>query len=449
MFWRRKNDGFKWVAYVPTQLKARRQQRRDRLVQARIEVLSMSRDMIVRAYAAVLDKSKRAVLALWAGSEWLVATLVNGAIALFSLSLLAAHAVWGHVSGILEPLIIALWRWSSGAIATIARSPLLRLAGFVGVLIALGGALKALSLGLDRESRIALLAGSGLALIAALPAVYRCLAPGLAQFALEALKTRRAGVASKRRMPATARHWPVTQALVIRALAALGILAAVGAGGTWAFNNILKASTLATGSATVVTAEILRVGTNELKLAGIAAPEPAQSCGEGARRWRCGEAAQRALEALVRGKSWSCSTVGRDSAGRPLAQCFDNKTDLAATLVERGHVWSDLLDTRGYRALEATARAAKTGVWRTSAAPPWEWRDQLWETAKRQAPEGCPIKGEVSAGTRIYHMPWSPAYDRVRISRASARAQTVDRPRRWFCSEQEAIDAGFRLAQGR
>ena len=62
----------------------------------------------------------------------------------------------------------------------------------------------------------------------------------------------------------------------------------------------------------------------------------------------------------------------------------------------------------------------------------------VWEEAKRTAPEGCPIKGHVRASDRIYAMPWSDGY--------TARKVRTVKGDRWFCSEDEARAAGFKLS---
>ena len=49
-----------------------------------------------------------------------------------------------------------------------------------------------------------------------------------------------------------------------------------------------------------------------------------------------------------------------------------------------------------------------------------------------------PDQGHVNRnGARIYHTPWgSQWYDRTKIS--------LDQGERWFCSEREALNAGWR-----
>ena len=64
------------------------------------------------------------------------------------------------------------------------------------------------------------------------------------------------------------------------------------------------------------------------------------------------------------------------------------------------------------------------------------YRARRWEEARKSAPDGCPIKGHVSAGARLYTVPWSPSYGRVKVE--------AGRGGRWFCSESEAQAAGWR-----
>ena len=85
---------------------------------------------------------------------------------------------------------------------------------------------------------------------------------------------------------------------------------------------------------------------------------------------------------------------------------------------------------------ESAARDAKRGIWQGEVVRPQEWRDQAWDAAKRDAPDGCPIKGVVMrASMKIYALPWSAAYAKARVR--------PERGGRWFCSEEDAKAAGF------
>ena len=90
---------------------------------------------------------------------------------------------------------------------------------------------------------------------------------------------------------------------------------------------------------------------------------------------------------------------------------------------------------------EDQARQKRVGIWAGSFEMPWEWRAaERSPTAPQTAPDGCVIKGNISSssGKRIYHMPGQQDYDATRIS--------PDKGERWFCTEEEAVAAGWRKA---
>ncbi|WP_292571355.1 hypothetical protein [Mesorhizobium sp.] len=88
-------------------------------------------------------------------------------------------------------------------------------------------------------------------------------------------------------------------------------------------------------------------------------------------------------------------------------------------------------------------------MWIGSFQAPWDWRAQHTYDARTPAApafalgssSGCSIKGNisVSTGERIYHVPGQEHYDETVI--------TVSKGERWFCSELEAISAGWRKAK--
>ena len=90
---------------------------------------------------------------------------------------------------------------------------------------------------------------------------------------------------------------------------------------------------------------------------------------------------------------------------------------------------------------EGTARQSRAGIWGSTFVMPWDWRGgQRRGAPAAEAPDGCIIKGNISRdGTRIFHVPGQENYEQTRIS--------ADKGKRWFCSEQEAIAAGWRKAK--
>lgn len=107
-------------------------------------------------------------------------------------------------------------------------------------------------------------------------------------------------------------------------------------------------------------------------------------------------------------------------------------------MVRAGQAWAFVRYASDYVDLEAAARAAGAGLWRRSKPePPWEFRAKRWAVAAQKAPNGCAIKGNVSRhGDKIFHAPWSPWYSKTSVNEPSGE--------RWFCSEADALKAGWR-----
>ena len=195
-----------------------------------------------------------------------------------------------------------------------------------------------------------------------------------------------------------------------------------------------------TGQATVIDGDTISIGETRIRLEGIDAPESAQTCRrKWAGSWPCGTAATHALAAMLADKPVRCEPRGLDKYGRTLAVCFIDGQDVNARMVREGHAWAFVRYSRSYVQEEALARAGGIGIWQAETQPAWEFRAHRWTAAEHEAPAGCAIKGNVTRNGRIYHMPWSPWYAQVRID--------VDKGKRWFCTEAEAIAAGWRPVQ--
>ena len=112
--------------------------------------------------------------------------------------------------------------------------------------------------------------------------------------------------------------------------------------------------------------------------------------------------------------------------------------DINAEMVRLGMAWAFVRYSQVYVGLEAEARHAHAGIWDGDATPAWDYRAGRWQEAQAATPSGCVIKGNVNGNGRIYHMPWSPWYEKVRMD---------GHGKRWFCSEAEAVEAGWRPAR--
>lgn len=236
----------------------------------------------------------------------------------------------------------------------------------------------------------------------------------------------------------------VALALAVGSVVGFGLIAGLQSG--WARQDQVE---VVSGLARVIDGDTIEVAGRRIRLEGIDAPESAQRCpgryaGGILGDWRCGRAATRALTKLIGHKPVTCQSQETDKYDRLIATCFVGGRDINAEMVRRGHAWAFVKYSRTYVAHERQAQAMKVGVWasRELAQPAWEYRKRRWAKAEQVAPTGCAIKGNISRrGQRIYHAPWSPWYNKVRINTAKGE--------RWFCDEGQAIAAGWRPAVGR
>lgn len=205
---------------------------------------------------------------------------------------------------------------------------------------------------------------------------------------------------------------------------------------------VYPAGTTASGTAHVVDGDTIVVAGIKVRLEGIDAPEIGQTCGGSwLDAWPCGQEAANHLSRLVRDREVHCNSLGSDAYGRMLGLCATEGLDLNADMVRNGLAWAFVKYTTRFAGLEADARARKVGIWRSEAKPAWVWRAERWAAAaseRSDAPAGCVIKGNVTRNGHIYHMPWSSWYSKTRVEPA--------RGERWFCSEAEALAAGWRPA---
>jgi endonuclease YncB( thermonuclease family) len=196
------------------------------------------------------------------------------------------------------------------------------------------------------------------------------------------------------------------------------------------------------GVARVIDGDTLEIAGVRIRLEGIDAPEGDQSCPEaGGGTWACGQAATLELQRLVGRSPVRCVSRGTDKYGRMLAICHSGDLDINAEMIRRGLAWAFVKYSSTYVSEEADARSRRAGIWQAPTTTAWDHRAGRWANAQaetsREAPAAdCIIKGNITKSGRIYHMPWSPWYAKVKIE--------PEKGERWFCNESEAAAAGWR-----
>lgn len=195
------------------------------------------------------------------------------------------------------------------------------------------------------------------------------------------------------------------------------------------------------GTARVIDGDTLAFGPRHVRLMGIDAPELAQRCGTGA-GWACGQWARGQMLRLTGGRYVICEGSQHDRYSRLIARCRVGRTDLGAAMVTAGAALAYLRYSQDYVVQDRAAHAARRGIWSGPMQSPAAFRAaERQGKARRESapPAGCTIKGNISAGGRIYHLPGQPGYGATVIS--------PSRGERWFCSVAEARAAGWRPAR--
>jgi endonuclease YncB( thermonuclease family) len=195
------------------------------------------------------------------------------------------------------------------------------------------------------------------------------------------------------------------------------------------------------------------------RLDGIDAPVIDQSCiNEEGELYSCGRRARGELEKFIADGPIVCTDLRADAIypKRRIGQCSVNGIDLQHWLVLQGWALNFEPQAKGrFKTDEGDARAGRFGLWNGCFVAPHDFRRWNKHTAKLLGPNcpadardklfadnatmpaGCDIKGHYAVrawpAAGIYHLPACGSYRRTQA-------------KRWFCSEEDALAAGFRKA---
>lgn len=229
----------------------------------------------------------------------------------------------------------------------------------------------------------------------------------------------------------------------MRAIVTAAVLvASLSAGHAFAKEEIV-------GRASVIDGDTMEVRGVRIRMQGIDAPESSQTCERDGQPYRCGQQAANHLDGLAGGKSVRCLEETKDKYGRTVAVCFAGDLDLNGRMVEEGWAMAYRQYSTAYVPNEDRAKAAKKGVWAGTFQMPSDFRKAKKEGGVKPVAakggeatgpaKGCPIKGNINAkGEKIFHVPGGRFYDNTAITETQGE--------RWFCTEAEAVAAGWRAA---
>ncbi len=169
--------------------------------------------------------------------------------------------------------------------------------------------------------------------------------------------------------------------LVRRAVVRCGVVALVAtSGGGFAASRghassfAAPASGRISGAARVTDGDTIRIGAARIRMHGIDAPEKAQPCDRDGVAWRCGIESRLALEKLIGSAQVSCVVRDIDRYKRVVGECFASGRNLNRAMVAGGWALAYRAYSMDYVDAEASARAARRGIWASRFEMPWDWR---------------------------------------------------------------------------
>lgn len=198
------------------------------------------------------------------------------------------------------------------------------------------------------------------------------------------------------------------------------------------------------GRARVIDGDTIEMSGQRIRLFGIDAPEAKQTCVAAGKKWSCGQNATFGLSAIIERQWVHCRQKDKDRYERIVAVCNlagVDGPDINAAMVRQGWALAYRRYSKDYVSDEDTARKAKAGLWVGQFVAPWDWRrGKRLKAANYNEAGKCLIKGNIGRnGVRIHHIPGGAYYNRTRIDQQKGE--------RWFCSEAEAREAGWRRSK--
>ena len=137
------------------------------------------------------------------------------------------------------------------------------------------------------------------------------------------------------------------------------------------------------GIAKVIDGDTLRIDKKKIRLFGIDAPEKKQQCRRSSlsisfltfgKDYPCGQISADRLRKKINDKLVICKYSSKDRYKRFIAECFLNKTNINAWMVQTGHAVAYKKYSKKFIAQEIFAKKEKLGLWSGTFEMPWNWR---------------------------------------------------------------------------
>ena len=152
------------------------------------------------------------------------------------------------------------------------------------------------------------------------------------------------------------------------------------------------------GYPSVVTASVLYVRGIYVKLFGVDAPDPGQSCADRqGRSYKCGKRALTWLQNWLNNRNVVCYILGDvDEKNRATGVCLvDDQYDVAAVVTNAGWAVAYTQNTEIYLPYEKQAIANRRGLWKGRFYKPWDWRKMQNRKVKIKINKNKPESGGI------------------------------------------------------
>lgn len=128
-----------------------------------------------------------------------------------------------------------------------------------------------------------------------------------------------------------------------------------------------------------------KIGTHFVKLYGIDAPDPDQTCyDKRGEEYRCGHQSKMMLEKLILGKIIDCQVAGGDYRQNYIATCKIKDTDVGVSMVSTGWAVADRRASKVYIPYEKEANQKNSGLWAGRFVAPWQARQETKVERRQQ-----------------------------------------------------------------
>ena len=133
--------------------------------------------------------------------------------------------------------------------------------------------------------------------------------------------------------------------------------------------------TVLRGAGSALEGDVVSVSGSMVRLEGIDAPDPGQTCRtRHGSDYDCYTAARSQLQSMLDLGEVTCTVHATDRTQHRIGACKVLGKDLAAAMLVRGWALAYRQLSQEYGGLEARAQARKAGLWAGRVEAPWQWR---------------------------------------------------------------------------